>query len=314
METAKLIQQARSNIRKKYKALKHHDTQLNLMAKKTFAPIIEPLKSIAKKQEDKDLIDFKECEKKEDENVMDLVDISDAITSGTSNGSKKRKQVDTSFFANESLIDNEIKRPAHAPAELSKLGPIAGKLFQDLKADPSKYDNVFGPKVSAQSQHILGSKRLIIFKNDNFSVGSKTYTGTKGLFSLIYNKKPQPDSYTEADKAIYGEILRYTNAHKQNGQENGKILASKGEKYVNIIRDLVNIPSATGRGLKKKINKYTLMNFNKNIKTSFSYWNDPNELVDRLKLLVTETQAGHNFLDNEIHEIIEELSESGYIY
>lgn len=63
MQVAKLIEESRSNIRKKVKALKEHDEKLDLLVQKTYAPIIEPLKSIANKQE-KNLMDFKECEKK----------------------------------------------------------------------------------------------------------------------------------------------------------------------------------------------------------------------------------------------------------
>ena len=44
------------------------------------------------------------------------------------------------------------------------------------------------------------------------------------------------------------------------------------------------------------------------------YWNDVNELVDRLKLLVAEKSAGNNSHDNEIMSIIEELREERLIY
>lgn len=40
-----------------------------------------------------------------------------------------------------------------------------------------------------------------------------------------------------------------------------------------------------------------------------SYWNDPNELVDRLRLLIASKSAGHSGHNNEIISIIEELRE-----
>ena len=43
------------------------------------------------------------------------------------------------------------------------------------------------------------------------------------------------------------------------------------------------------------------------------YWNDPNELVDRLRLLIASQQAGHNNHNNEIMSIIEELKEADII-
>ena len=42
------------------------------------------------------------------------------------------------------------------------------------------------------------------------------------------------------------------------------------------------------------------------------YWNDSNELVDRLRLLIAEQSAGNKALTNKIHSIIEELREDGY--
>jgi len=41
--------------------------------------------------------------------------------------------------------------------------------------------------------------------------------------------------------------------------------------------------------------------------------NDPNEFVNRLRLLEALLQVGHNAHDNEILSIIEELCEAGLI-
>lgn len=46
----------------------------------------------------------------------------------------------------------------------------------------------------------------------------------------------------------------------------------------------------------------------------YMYWDNPNELVDRLRLLIAERSAGNNNHDNEIHAIIEELREANIIY
>ena len=46
----------------------------------------------------------------------------------------------------------------------------------------------------------------------------------------------------------------------------------------------------------------------------YVYWDDPNELVDRLRLLIAEQGAGNMSHTNEIHAIVEELKEAGYIY
>lgn len=48
-------------------------------------------------------------------------------------------------------------------------------------------------------------------------------------------------------------------------------------------------------------------------KNMFSYWNDPNELVDRLRLLISSSSAGHTGHNNEIISIVEELREANII-
>ena len=45
----------------------------------------------------------------------------------------------------------------------------------------------------------------------------------------------------------------------------------------------------------------------------YVYWDDPNELVDRLGLIVASRAAGHTGHDNEIASIVEELREDGHI-
>ena len=42
-------------------------------------------------------------------------------------------------------------------------------------------------------------------------------------------------------------------------------------------------------------------------------WDDPTELVDRLRLLMAEQQAGNEAHSNEILAMVEELREVGYI-
>ena len=45
----------------------------------------------------------------------------------------------------------------------------------------------------------------------------------------------------------------------------------------------------------------------------YVYWDDTNELVDRLGLLVASRAADHTGHDNEIASIVEELREDGRI-
>jgi hypothetical protein len=74
-------------------------------------------------------------------------------------------------------------------------------------------------------------------------------------------------------------------------------------------RALVRITRKQGKGIEPKY-----MKLENNKKTSFVYWNDVNELVERLRLLVASKSAGHSAHDNEIMSIIEELREERIIY
>ena len=59
-----------------------------------------------------------------------------------------------------------------------------------------------------------------------------------------------------------------------------------------------------GKGLTLKVDKSN---------TDYIYWDNVNELVDRLRLLVASTNAGHTGHNNEIIYIIEELKEANII-
>jgi len=48
-------------------------------------------------------------------------------------------------------------------------------------------------------------------------------------------------------------------------------------------------------------------------KTDYEYWDDPNELVDRLQLLAASYQAGNKSHTNEIMSVLEELREADLI-
>ena len=52
----------------------------------------------------------------------------------------------------------------------------------------------------------------------------------------------------------------------------------------------------------------------KNSRPNYIYWDDPNELVDRLRLLMASQAAGNPSHNNEIMSIIEELHETIIIY
>lgn len=67
-----------------------------------------------------------------------------------------------------------------------------------------------------------------------------------------------------------------------------------------------------GKGIPSNINLLSKQLLN-NVGNVLTYWDDPNELVQRLQLLVSSNSAGHTGHNNEIISIIEELREANII-
>lgn len=163
-------------------------------------------------------------------------------------------------------------------------------------------DNVYGVYFSNIGT-MIGNKRVNLAKNDDIIISGKRYEGTRGLYELIFLKFPKADSYTDSDKRNYKSILLATNAHRIDYNEHKPIKSNKGYKYKNIIAPLL-------KGVGKGMPCVVTLNDNK---IDYVHWDDPNELVDRFRLLEASRQAGHNAHDNEIMSIIEELREAGLI-
>ena len=109
----------------------------------------------------------------------------------------------------------------------------------------------------------------------------------------------------------YKSILLATNAHKRNYDVQGHLKSNRGYKYKQIIAPLMSLElkkTKSGRGV--SIPRTMTLTDNK---IDYVHWDDPNELVDRLRLFHASRQAGHNAHENEILSIIEELREVGLI-
>jgi len=87
---------------------------------------------------------------------------------------------------------------------------------------------------------MLGDKRIDLDKNDNIITDRKKYSGTPGLYELIFKKFPDETICTNADKQKYKSIVL---AHKHTlcGHSTHKpIMGNKGHKYKSIIASLLS--------------------------------------------------------------------------
>ena len=196
----------------------------------------------------------------------------------------------------ESFLKSIAEGPV-TPTKMLTIGNMArGYLSFSLKKE-HEADHTYGLRYD-NLVYKIGNKIVEVNVND-IIIDGITYRGTQGLWELIALKHPK--KYTEADLDTYKTILLQTNAHLKGYKDGAQISATKHTKYVKIIKQLFQ---SAGEGL---------MEANDN-KIQQRYWDDPNELVDRLRLLHLSKLAGNTGVHNEIESIIEELIERKIIF
>lgn len=163
------------------------------------------------------------------------------------------------------------------------------------------YDNLYGVRKDGNKFKIGNAD--VNFDNGDVIISGEKYKYSRGLYNLLFRVKPDVKYQTDDDLKIYKNILQKTNAHRVNYDSNSKLRHSNTYKYLSIIRPMF-IKGGSGLSDYMKVN---------NNKIDYKYWDDPDELVNRLRLLVSSKTAGHTGHDNEILAIIEELKEANLI-
>lgn len=164
-------------------------------------------------------------------------------------------------------------------------------------------DTIYGLHKNVDGEWYFANNKLKFNKNV-IHINNIKQKMSPGLFQLLFHAKPL--HYNKNDLKTYKNILIATNAHKRNYKPDSQIKGTKSFKYQYIIKKLF-IPKLYigGNGLSMK-------SFSSS-KPNYIYWDDPNELVDRLRLLLSSESAGHNNHKNEIISIVDELKEAKII-
>ncbi|KAL6253481.1 hypothetical protein P5V15_015327 [Pogonomyrmex californicus] len=97
-----------------------------------------------------------------------------------------------------------------------------------------------------------GDKRFDVVADDSMIVGDARYSGTSGLYELIFKRLPDDIMYTENDKQTYKSILLTTNAHQRGHNALMPVLGNKGFKYKHIITPLLLDRDKIGAGMARK--------------------------------------------------------------
>ncbi|XP_068989241.1 uncharacterized protein [Neodiprion pinetum] len=139
-------------------------------------------------------------------------------------------------------------------------------------------DTVYGVR-SLSTAGPMGGNSPISFKRDSVRIGGTLYSKTQGLLELLFKKMPNSAHVTCNDKENYRNILLATNAHRK-------------QRRMTIVTDVEAYGqrcSATSAWVTRQ-----------GVKTDYIFWDDANEQVERLRLLMTSQAAGNTSHNNEI--------------
>lgn len=128
-------------------------------------------------------------------------------------------------------------------------------------------------------------------------MGRGVVGGAHGLCELLFRKGPA--NFTRGDAENYGQVVLGTSARRRCYGSNKRIDESELGRYKRIIA-----PMVSGGGVLMEVDDK---------KVDYINWDDPNELVDRLRLLFASVSAGRANRVNEVNSIVEELREAQII-
>lgn len=286
---------ARNAVKRKYQLLKFGKENFDKAIGETFKPIVDPLEKLVSVTTKEHVLPKKAVEKEEEKN---------------SNESFHKEEDDDDLTTNsedETLLNETVREAEEESAfETAASGdenPADEYMLLLNQSKSMQLDKIYGVR-KEDGKYMLGDTSIIF--GEKIKVKGVPYPKTEGLLELMIMKQPDGKFITQQDMENYRKILEQTNAHKRRWKKDEVIRASNSKKYTNIIAPMF---------LKKKggsLPRYKVAR--KNMRMDYVYWDDPNELVDRLRLLLAERAAGNHSHTNEIRSIIEELREAGYIY
>lgn len=279
------INKASKAIRKKYLALKlgkaEEDESLNRLLK----PVIDPIKELKSMNLS---VKPTNCE-----NVTSLLK--------TPVKHKEEEGEEDSTF--EDIYEATSKIDTN---EYFEQYPSLAKYYITGLYNKSKnLDKTYGVRLDLETNKFyVGSMELHVGPKAEINIGNKMYHGKQGLYELLFMKDPK--GYDDQDLHDYKDILEASSAHRRNYDPLSQFSGTRSSKYTKVIKPLFKSQPRSGEGISMVYNEKPI---------EYVYWDDVNELVDRLRLLNASKGAGNtDSHDNEILAIINELREAGVIY
>lgn len=303
------IVDASEAVKRKVRKMRDIETNQKYILDSVFEPITKPLKEIAEKK-----VNNIDIENKFE--TSSPLDINKTLRKRVSmvgfNESNPTIGTTTSDDSEDEISANEDSfRTVLSESGLSE----PSEDISSWSMSPEAIGDVpFGVR-NERGKLMMGSARVVV-KDDFIQVGASKYKVTPGIKELLFKRIPDTSIINSEDLGYYKLMLLETNVHRRDYNPQKPLKSNKGRKYLNIIKPLFKLRKVsastdsqtephTGEGLP------LLKKWKKNV--DYVYWDDPNELIDRLKLLIASRDAGNTGLDNEILSIIEELRENGII-
>ena len=345
----KQIDESRNAIRQKHLQLKHGLRDVQDEVSKVFKPIVQPLNKMANEKVTKKVVDrspkiqtlpkiekniyhstpwklgqqlsfgntltkYEEFEKKShdhDDGDDDDDDEDDGET-------KKSKLNDGDDDDDDDGDDDEYDdfQTVNQSSFIDKNGiqepkPVADFLHL-IDSGDTGMDTTYGVRRYSKEEYRIGSERFD-HDDDKIYVKGKPYLKTPGLLELLFKKKPNEKLIEDSDIKNYQKIALETNLLRKSYKPDKSFKTMMfNAKYLKYLRKL-NPDHVRNSRIGKGLPKFMIAKA-RDPSLDYKYWDSPNELVDRLRLLMAEKSAGNNNHDNEIQAIIEELREAKIIY
>lgn len=288
-ELKKAIIQSTQSIKKKYRDLHKERFFSEENFREHFKPIIDPLnKFIGTKEQ---LLNIESNINNDHPKEIQEIQTEEHRIFNENNTSNLDDSSDSGI--NSKFVNTSSRSTNESLISLKSCDDISKIL------DTKHHDKRFG--IRKLSNGFMLARTVVKLNDDKVYVNKKNFKLTDGLRNLLF--LTQPKVYTDKDLKAYKEILLLTGANAINLDSASDV---KRVKYKEIIQPLFK----TGNGIQTEY-----MQLNKESKSSeYTYWDDPNELIERLHLLISSNSAGHNAHNNEIVSIIEELKEAYIIF
>ena len=319
------IAESQKILREKFKKFKKGVYDIEDDVTKTLKPIIQPLNKLVENSSEKkekmgiirhstpDLEDYSNMHTSGEDSDDDVISEDENINQRNrtfdvedNHQSPNNFQIDDGsniLDVNNPEITNDLtndNNPVEYNIEL-KTDKLVSRYMNMVRRRDGRVDQVLGVRKLSKGFKLGDSS--FTYNNQIYKIRGSEYKITPGLTELIFNKNPNDYLITDEDKNNYRNIIKNTNAHMKRYKSNSELRKNLSDKYKKYLSE-TGFKRKQGKGFKIA---------RKNDITEYVYWDDPNELVNRLKLLDAERAAGNNNHDNEIQNILEELYERGYI-